>query len=248
MRAWFGTLVLASFVFSAGCSSGPKYKIDEALLADVPVAEKENILRAKSEIDMATEERNKAQNDLAVADKDVSVSDSELGQYKLEVTKVKAERDLAAASKDVNRINAVKSQLMVAELARDVADAKLDWQKQRRRAAKALLNVAEKHVVAGTARYEQAKAQLAAAKGKSPDPKFTVANYDSQASEAQAKYDQAKVDADRAQQDASRQEQRYNSLLQRLQQLQQTQGAQQPQPSGQPLQGGQPPQGGQPQF
>ena len=244
MRAWFGTLVFTSFIFAAGCGSGPKYKVDDALLADIPVAEKEQILRAKSEIDTATEEKNKAQNDLAVTEKDVSVSDSELGQYKLEVTKVKAERDLAVASKDVNRINAVKSQLQVAELARDVADAKLDWQKQRRRAAKAVLNVAEKHVIAATARYEQAKAQLAAAKGKSPDPKFTVANYDSQASEGQARYDQAKVDADRAQQDAMRQEQRYNSLLQRLQQLQQTTlGAQPPQqPSAQP------PQGGQPQF
>ena len=89
MRAWFGTLVFTSFIFAAGCGSGPKYKVDDALLADVPVAEKEQILRAKSEIDTATEEKNKAQNDLAVTEKDVSVADSELGQYKLEVTKVK---------------------------------------------------------------------------------------------------------------------------------------------------------------
>ena len=245
MRAWFGTLVFTSFIFAAGCGSGPKYKVDDALLADVPVAEKEQILRAKSEIDTATEEKNKAQNDLAVTEKDVSVADSELGQYKLEVTKVKAERDLANSSRDINKINAVKGQLQQAELARDVADAKLDWQKQRRRVAKEQLEVAERHWAAGAARYEQAKAQLAAAKGKSPDPKFTVANYDSQASESQAKYDQAKVDADRSQQDTIRQEQRYNTLLQKLQQQQQIQGAQQPQ-GGQPQ--GLPPQGGQPQF
>ena len=119
MRTWIPSILLATCLLGPGCSSGPKYKIDDMLLADVSVAEKQGMLAAQTEMNQAKEELMKAQSDLATADRDVSVADSEYGQAKLEVSKAKADLELANSSKDLNRINQAKAKLAEAELARE---------------------------------------------------------------------------------------------------------------------------------
>jgi uncharacterized protein (DUF3084 family) len=133
MRAWVGPFIFASLVMVSGCRSGPKFTIADAILADVPVSEKENMLKMKSEMETATEEKNKATSDLAAADRDVSVAESEYGQAKLEVSKNKAEVELANASKDMNKVTAAKTKLQQVEMGRDIAESKVDWQKARRK-------------------------------------------------------------------------------------------------------------------
>ena len=137
MRALFRSVLVATSLYAVGCGGGLKYKIDDALLADVPPAEKADMLKIQSDINVAGEEKNKAVSDAAITSKEVSVAEAEYDQAKAEVTKVKAERELAETTKDLNRITAAKTKLQQVELARDVADAKVDWQKARRSHAKA---------------------------------------------------------------------------------------------------------------
>lgn len=254
MRTWIPSILLATCLLGSACSSGPKYKIDDLLLADVAVSEKQGMLAAQSEINQAKEELNKAQSDLAIAERDVSVADSELGQAKLEVSKAKADVEFANGTKDLNRINQAKGKLTEVELARDVADAKYDWQKQRRRHAKALIEAAEEHINASLSRYEQEKARLAAAKGKQPDPKFNVGEFDQQANDARGKWDSARAYADKQNTEAMQLEQQYNQLNQKLAMQRGMNNAQSNPPSGQPSypqQGSQPaypPPSGQPAY
>jgi ABC-type amino acid transport substrate-binding protein len=58
------------------------------------------------------------------------------------------------------------------------------------------------------------------AKGKKPDAKFNATDYDRQAGELQAKYDEAKIDADKQQLEATKMEGRYNQLVQKWQMTQ----------------------------
>lgn len=228
MRTLIHSLFVASLVLGAGCGGGPKYKIDDAVLADIPVAEKDRILAAQSEMNTATEEQNKAKSDLAVVERDVSVADSEYGQAKLDVNKAEADLALAQSTKDMNRVTSAQATVAQTKLARDVADAKLDWQKERRRFAKAILEQAEQHYYASAARYEQEKARLAEAKGRKPDPKFTVASFDQQAAEKQSKFDSAKMDADKQRLATSQAESKYNQLLQKLDMMRQSAASQNP--------------------
>lgn len=229
---------LGLFLLCAGCSSGPKYRIDDNLLARVDVSEKQAMLGAKSEMDQAVEEKRKAEADLQVVERDLSIAQSEYGQAKLEVDKADAELKLAEQSKDLNRVGQSRDQLKRARMAKDIADAKIDWQKGRRRAAKAQVDVAERHGDAAAARYEQEKARLAQQKGMMPSKDFNLMNFDQQVITLQGKYDQSRIDANKEVLSASQREQKYNQLASQFQQS--FPGAAAP---GQPSQPGAQPQG-----
>ncbi len=183
MRSLFRSVLLTSVLLGA-CSSGPKYKIDDALLADVPPSDKAQMLQIQSELNQASEEKNKAQSDAAIADKELSVAEAEYDKAKADVNMAKAERDLAESTKDLNKIASAKSNLEQKQLAKDVSDAKIDFAKARRSHTRALFDSAEQRIVALQARYEQSKAQLAAAKGKKPTADFSVSTFDEQAATA----------------------------------------------------------------
>jgi hypothetical protein len=131
-------------------------------------------------------------------------------------------------------VNQGRDQLKRAKLAKDIADAKIDWQKQRRRAGKAQVDVAERHFDAAAARYEQEKARLAQQKGKMPSKDFNVMNFDQQVITLQGKYDQARIDANKELLTASQREQKVNQLKGQFDQAYPGGGAPQGQPPAQP--------------
>ena len=81
MRVLFRSILLSSVLLSA-CSSGPKYKIDDALLADVAPSDKAQMLQIQSDLNKATEEKNKATSDAAIAEKELTVADAEYDKAK----------------------------------------------------------------------------------------------------------------------------------------------------------------------
>lgn len=200
----------------AGCSSAPKYRIDDALLADVSPQEKQGIFAAQSQLNMVQAEQSKANSDLAITERDVTAAESEYGKAKLDVNTAKGDRDLAESTKDVKRLQEARAKLEDAEMARDVAEAKLDWQKARRKHAKSVIEATEIHGSYASALVEQEKAHLAQQKGKSPSPDFNPALFDQQAADRQSKWDRYKADAERAQLRATELEGKYNQLNQRL--------------------------------
>ncbi len=58
MRFLFRSVLLTSVQLGA-CSSGPKYKIDDALLADVPPSDKAQMLQIQSELNRPAKRRTR---------------------------------------------------------------------------------------------------------------------------------------------------------------------------------------------
>jgi len=214
MRTALGTGVILMAISAASCSGSPKYTVDDVVLSDVPLSQKEAMLAAQGEMNRATEERNKAQADVAVDDRDVSVAASEYAQTRLEGRKVGADVRLAERGKDLNRIDAAQGESAPVDLDRRTGEAKLNWLKGRRDFHRTLVQVAELHQTAAERRYELEKARLAQATGKRPGKRFGVGSFEEQAAQAQLRYDEARFRADRQALEARQREQAYLQMTQ----------------------------------
>src|SRR4051812_32010878 len=87
----------------AACA-GPKYQVNDVVLSDLPLQDKERMLAVKGEMNQATEEKNKAQSDVATDERDISVAEAESAQARLESSKLEANLRLAERGQDLNRI------------------------------------------------------------------------------------------------------------------------------------------------
>ena len=185
-------------ILGVGCA-GPKYHINDVVLSDVPVQDKERMLAVQGEINQAAEEKNKAQADVAMDDRDISVAEAESSQSRLESGKLEAELRLAERGQDLNRILPAKANFTAVNSAKNTSEAKLTLA----RAAPRLPPYADRgrqlHGTAAERRYELEKARLAQSTGKLPSKNFDVAQFEGQAAQSQQKYDQARVHADKQQ-------------------------------------------------
>lgn len=198
-------------IIGVGCA-GPKYHVNDVVLSDLPVQEKERMLAVQGEINQAAEEKNKAQADVAMDDRDISVAEAERSQSRLESGKLEAELRLAERGQDLNRILPAKANFTAVNSAKNTSSAKLRWLEQRRDYHRTLIEVAQLHGTAAERRYELEKARLAQSTGKLPSKNFDVAQFEGQAAQSQEKYDQARARADKKQMAASQLEQVYNQL------------------------------------
>lgn len=209
-------LFLALLLSLAASCGGFKYKISDALLADVPMSEKQAILNVKDEQAQLKQLGDKAGADLNIAKRDLEAARAEYKIAKTNVDKVRADVDLAKSTTDVNRIERANARLAVAELARSTADTKLSWRGLRVDYAEQQLLVGAAQQRHAAARYEQEKARLAAAKGKSPYRNFSLVQFDAQVSEAQAQLDKERVQEDKLRQEIVQLEGRYQAEKQKL--------------------------------
>src|SRR5262252_5141052 len=127
---WLGVLMSAG-VAAVGCSSGLKYKVDDAALDSVSAGEKQGVFSAKNDIEVANSEARTAQSQLEALDRDRDVAKNEKKQADLEVEKAATEEESAVAARDENRHNAAKHGKEVANFGVKVAEAKLDWLEQK---------------------------------------------------------------------------------------------------------------------
>jgi chromosome segregation ATPase len=209
-RARAGCLFLM-MALGAACA-GPKYQVNDVVLSDLPLQDKERMLAVKGEMNQATEEKNKAQSDVATDDRDISVAQAESSQSRLESGKQEANLRLAERGQDLNRIGPAKASLDAANNPRHVSGAKLSWLQQRRDFHVAQIEVAELHGVAAERRYELEKARLAQATGKLPSKNFSVGQFEEQSAKSQQKYEQARARAGTKQLETVRLEQAYTQL------------------------------------
>jgi chromosome segregation ATPase len=209
-RARAGCLWLLTAI-SAACG-GPKYHIDDAVLSDLPLQDKQRMLAVQGEINQANEEKNKAQSDIATDDRDIAVAEAESSQARLESGKLEANLRLAERSQDLNRIGPAKASFNAANSPKNTSEAKLKWLQHRRDYHRILVEVAELHGTYAERRYELEKARLTQATGKLPSRDFNVAQFEGQAAQAQKRYDQARARADKQQTETSQLEQVYTQL------------------------------------
>lgn len=212
MTAWLRIATTMSVLVGLGCSGHLKYTINDSLLADVPVADKQAMLNMRDEQAQIKEATLKAKSEQAIAERDLAAAEAEAGISKLQSKKVQADLDLAKSTTDINRIDRANARLSVAELGRSAAAAKVDWRKLRLRLAQQELRLLERVAQHAEARYEQEKARLAAAGGKHPYKNFSLAQFDLQVAEAQTRVDKERVESDKLKQEVLQVESRYQEL------------------------------------
>jgi flagellar biosynthesis component FlhA len=201
---------------AVGCGGHLKYTISDALLADVPVAEKHAMLGVQAEQAQLKQAQLQARSEQAVSKRDLSAAVDESRIAQLQSAKVQADVDLAKSTTDVNRIDQAKARLAVADLGRSAAEIKVDWRRLRLRYEEQEVRVLGLQARHAEARYEQEKARLAVAKGKRPSNDFSLTQFDLQVAEAQTRWDKKQVDVDRLKRENLQIESRYQALQQQL--------------------------------
>lgn len=199
-----------------GCSGRLKYTINDALIADVQVADKQAMLTVKDEQARIQEEILKGKSERALAERDLAAAEAEAGIAKLQSKKVEADLVLAKSTTDINRIDRAKARLSVAELGRGTAAAKVEWRRLRLKFAEQAVRVLNRGAQHAEARYEQEKARLAAAKGRTPYKNFSLAQFDLQVAVAQTRVDTERVQSDKLKQEVLQIESRYQALQRQL--------------------------------
>jgi hypothetical protein len=195
----------------ASCT-GPKYHVNDVVLSDLPLQDKERMLAVQGEVNQAAEEKNKAQADVAVDARDIDVAEAEHSQARLETDKLEAEVRLAERGQDLNRIRPAKAKLTELNGRKSLTAAKLGWLEHRRDYHRTLVEVAGLHGTAAQRRYELEKARLAQSSGKLPNKNFNLAQFEGQAAQAQQKYDEARRRADKQQMETGQLEQAYSQM------------------------------------
>src|SRR5438270_7684090 len=115
-----------------GCSSGPKYRVDDMTLAKIPLAEKQEMMAAQTEQNQAKEELRKANADFQDTDRELDIANNDYKSAKLSLDTAEVKGKAAAQSGDLNRKDIAERDVHVAELAVKAADAKVDWLTRRR--------------------------------------------------------------------------------------------------------------------
>jgi hypothetical protein len=204
--------LIAVTLFLCGCSSGPKYKIDDNSLASIPLAEKQGMLAAQNEQNVAKEELRQTKADLDNNEREVDVAVNEYKTAKLSLDTAELNKKAADSSGDMNRKNTASRELHVAEVGVKATDAKVSWLEKKRKYIKALRDAAEKHVEVADAKYELEKAKLASAKGMRPSDDFNIMNFETETMEKQNKWSQERLDADKRQPDVLDLERKWKAL------------------------------------
>jgi chromosome segregation ATPase len=198
----------------AGCSSGPKYTVDDKIIASMTVPEKEGILGAESERNQARAEQQKIEADLNSIETDVGIANNEHQGAKLQLDTAKLHQKSANGSGDINRKNAAAREYQIAEYGIKATDAKIEWLAKRRKWLKASLEAAERRITAALTRRELEKAKLAQAKGIRPSESFELRNFEGEDNQKQRNYLDARQRSEKFKSEADNLERAYEAQRQ----------------------------------
>jgi outer membrane protein TolC len=201
-------------VAAVGCGGGgAKYHVRDESLAAASVQEKQGVLAAQQEKEVARTEQQKAEADLRNIENELSIAENDYKSAKLQLDTAKLNVKTAETSGDVNRKNQATHDLRVQELGVKAADTKVDWLSKKRKWIKAQRDAAEEHYAAADARLELEKAKLAQQKGIKPSEDFNLMNFETDNLKKQQKYSEARGDADKMQVDVDRLERDWHAQL-----------------------------------
>lgn len=200
--------------FAAACGAGgAKYHVDDNSIAAASVQEKQGVLAAQQEKEVAKTEQAKSDADLKNIDNELSVAENDYKTQKLALDSAKLNQKAAEQSGDVNRKSQSMHDLKVAELGVKAADAKVEWLGKKRKWIKSQRDAADDHFAAADSRLELEKAKLAQQKGIKPSKDFDVMNFESDNLKKQQQYSSSRMDADKMQADVDRLERDWHAQL-----------------------------------
>jgi len=212
------------FLLVAGCGGGgAKYHVDDNSLASASVQEKQGILAADQEKEVAKTEQQKAEADLKNVDNELSIAENDYKSTKLQLDTAKLNQKAAETSGDENKKRQSMHDMRIAELGVKAADAKVDWLNKKRKWIKSQRDAADDHFAAADSRVELEKAKLAQQKGIKPSKDFDIMNFESDNMKKQQQYSSSRMDADKMQADVDRLERDYQAQLQTYNQAKATQ-------------------------
>jgi hypothetical protein len=185
------TLAILPAACGGGGASRPgplKHTIDEMYIARIPMDQKQPVLEAENEFNIARMEQNQVEVEFNESATELQVAKNELEQANLDEKSAQSRKKAADASADMNRVDAANRELNAAKLSRQAAAKKVEYVKAKRALFKKKLLQAEDETFAKQARHELAKARLAKANNIRPKG-FDLPNYERQAQD-RAKYAQ----------------------------------------------------------
>jgi chromosome segregation ATPase len=196
MRHLLG-LSMVMLLAGAGCGNGLKQRVDDAVLTDVPMNQRQGPLQARNEMNRADEERIQAQLQVERSDNDLVQATDGVRQAKLEVDRAEQERAQQQWQSNSVALQRASERLRLAELA-ESAEEMLQMRLRRLRdAGRRAVDAADAHRQAAAARYELEKARLAQAHGKYQRRGLNIAAFEAQATELERRYDVARAEATR---------------------------------------------------
>ena len=193
----------------AGCSSSPKYTVEDSSIAAVSMQEKQGVLAAQNDVNTAKAELESAKAQLRNCETELDVAENEYKSSKLQMDTAKLNQKSAELSGDMNKKNAANRDMHVAELGVKASDAKVEFLSKKKKWFKETEEAAELHVEAAQARYELEKAKLAQAKGIKPDEKFDVMNFETENMNKQQKWNEQRMEADKLKADVDARERQW---------------------------------------
>jgi hypothetical protein len=220
-------LLLVAFAIVAASACGgsgkraPKplqHHLDDVHIARVPVASKQEVVRAQNDHAVARMEHNKATSDLEDIDTTIRIARNEREQAVLSESSARSEKDAADRSNDMNRINRAARALRTAELERRAADERVEYLRLQRRALEAYVRFTGEDVYAKEARYEYAKARVARQHNIQPQG-FDYNAFKQQAELRAQQALEAKADADRAEHAAAEAREKWQNLVREAQRM-----------------------------
>jgi hypothetical protein len=203
-------VLVTAFLF--GCASGPKYKIDESVIAALPPEEKQAMMQAQTEEGQAKQEQQQAQAELRSLDTALETARNDYKMSKLQMDNAKVAQQQADQSGDINKKNNAARDVHLNDMLVKSADARVDWLEKKRKWLRYAVDAADAHVIASQARYELEKAKLADKKGMKPSEDFNLMNFETETLEKQKKWSEARLDAEKRRADADSLERQYNIL------------------------------------
>src|SRR5205085_460790 len=124
----------------AGCGgaeeeSPPKplsYHLDDMHIAGVPLNEKQAVIQAKQDYDVAQYEHSKAESDYNDVGTKIEIATNEAKQAELAEKSARTEKSAADKGADMTRQNNANRDLHNAQLGHEAASAKLDFLRAKR--------------------------------------------------------------------------------------------------------------------
>lgn len=168
----------------AACSGGGKYRVDDSVVADMPLGAKQELMSWQDERDRALSEQQMAQADIMTAKRSIKDVQQEVAQAHASSERIM--EDLAMAKDRQNDVLQQRLEIehRIARLADDVAETHLRLSKQQRKIGEAEQAAADSHLNLAEARIEQARAHFATLYGRMPSGRVPVASFDAQAARA----------------------------------------------------------------
>lgn len=169
-------VLLAIVVFLASCGGGshdspptPLGKhFDDMYIADVPLENKEDVVKSQNEWAKAKFENQKAESDFNAITTKLSIVKNDQKASKLKQDSAISNKKSAEASADTNRINQAQKELRTAELGVKAATARVKYYEAVRDFYKRQWRYAQENMYWRESQYELTKAQLGQKNNKAP--------------------------------------------------------------------------------